>query len=45
MRSKVLDEIAYPYPNFNREAAEVWEWITNVIPHSIIDVITYPFCD
>ena len=27
-------------PNFN--GATVWEWISNYIPHFIIDVITYP---
>ena len=35
MPSKVWDEITYPVPNFN----EVWEWISNFIPHIIMDVI------
>ena len=42
MVSKVLDEIAYPFPNFNGCTAEVWEWIYNFIPHFIMDIITYP---
>ena len=34
-------EITYPFPNFKGEAVEVWEWISNFIPHFIMDVITY----
>ena len=30
---KVWDEITYPFPNFNDEAVEIWEWISNFIPH------------
>ena len=33
-------EITYPFPNFNGATVEVWEWISNFIPHFIIDVIT-----
>ena len=29
--------------NFNGATAEVWEWISNCIPHSIGPVLTYPF--
>ena len=36
----VWDEITYPFPNFNGKAAEVWDWINNFTPHSIMDVIT-----
>ena len=43
MPSKVWDEITYPFPNFNGAAVEVWEWISNFIPHFIMVVkITYP---
>ena len=27
------DEITYPFPNFNGCTVELWEWISNVIPH------------
>ena len=31
---KVWDEIiTYPFPNFKGAAVEVWEWISNHIPH------------
>ena len=39
---KVWDEITYPFPNFSGATVEVWEWISNFIPHFIMDVITYP---
>ena len=29
----VWDEITYPFPNFIGAAIEVWEWISNLIPH------------
>ena len=29
----MLDEITYPFPNFNGTAIEVWEWISNIISH------------
>ena len=41
MHNKVWDEITYPFPNFNGEAVEVWEWRSNVMPHFIRDVIAY----
>ena len=40
--SKVWNEIIYPFPNFNGATTEVCEWISNVIPHFIMDVNTYP---
>ena len=40
MPSKVWDEITYPFPNFNGATVEVWVWISNFIPHIIMDVIT-----
>ena len=42
MPSKVWDESIYPFPNFNGTAIEVWEWISNFIPHFAMDVIAYP---
>ena len=43
MPSKVLDEITYPFPNFNGATVEVWESISNFTPHFIMDVIIYPW--
>ena len=40
MPSKVWDEITYPFPNFNGCTVEVWKWISNFIPHFMMDVIT-----
>ena len=37
MPSKMLDEIIYPFPNFNGTTVEVWKWISNIMPHSIMD--------
>ena len=37
---KMWDEITDPFPNFNGTTIEVWEWISNVIPHFIMNVIT-----
>ena len=31
--SIVWYEITYPFPNFNGAAVEVWEYISNLIPH------------
>ena len=45
MPSKVWDEITYPFPNFNGATVEVWEWISNFIPHFMMNVITYPCYD
>ena len=35
-------EITYPFPNFNGCTIELWEWISNCIPHFIGHVISYP---
>ena len=35
-------EITYPFTNFNGCTVEVWEWISNFIPHFTGHVITYP---
>ena len=45
MLSKMWDEIIQPFPNFNRTTVEVWEWISNFIPHLIMAVIGYPCWD
>ena len=45
IHSKVLDEIAYPFPNFNGVTGDVCEWISNIIPHFLMDVITNPRWD
>ena len=42
---KMWDEITYPFPNFNGVTIEVWEWISNFIPHITGHVITYPCWD
>ena len=41
----VWDEITYPFLNFNGATVEVWEWISNFIPHFTGHVITYPCWD
>ena len=41
---EVWDEITYSFPNFNGEAAEDWEWISNIIPHIFGHGITYQCC-
>ena len=45
IHSKVWDEIAYPFPNFNGAIVEVWEWISNFTQHIIMDVISYSCLD
>ena len=35
----------YPFLNFNGCTVEVYKWISNFIPHFMIDVITYPCWD
>ena len=42
---KVWGEINYPFPNFNGATVEVWEWISNFIPHFTWHVITHPCWD
>ena len=42
---KVWNEVTYPFPNFKGATVEVWEWISNIIPDFIMDVITYPCWD
>ena len=35
------DEITYSFLNFNGATVEVWEWISNFIPHFTGHVIEY----
>ena len=37
--------ITYPFPNFNGCTIELWEWISNFIPHFVMGMITYPCWD
>ena len=41
----IWDEIIYPFPNFNGATVEVWECISNIIPHLTGCMITYPYWD
>ena len=45
MPNKSLDEITYPFPNFNDSTVEVWEWISDFIPRFIMAIIIYPCRD
>ena len=38
-------EITYPFQRFNGFTVEVLEWISKLIPHSVMDVITYTCWD
>ena len=38
-------EITYPFANINGCTIEVWEWISNFIPHFTRHVTTYPYQD
>ena len=42
MSNKVWDETIYPFWNFWKSCTvEVWEWISNCIPHFMMDVIIH----
>ena len=43
--SKVKYKITYTFPILNVSTVGVWEWISNFIPHIMIDAITYPCTD
>ena len=45
MSSNVWDEITCPFPTFNGATVEVWEWLSKLIPHFIMDVMNYPCWD
>ena len=38
---KLCDEITYSFSNFKNTAVEVWEWMSNFIPHFTEYVINY----
>ena len=38
----MLHKITYPFPNFVGAADEIWEWMSEFIPHFAGHVITYP---
>ena len=42
---KTWEEITYPFPNLNSCTVEVWEWISNFIPHSTESVSIYTCWD
>ena len=42
MLSKVWDEITYLFPNLNGCIIDIWERISNFVPHFIMGVISYP---
>ena len=44
MPNKVRNEIIDTFPNFNGATVEIQEWISNFIPHLVMDVITHPCC-
>ena len=39
MPGTVWDEITCPFPDVNGATVEVWEWISNFIPHFIMDIL------
>ena len=43
--NKVWDDIVHPIPNYIGANVEIWKWLSNFIPHLIMDVITYPCWD
>ena len=45
MASIVWYVFTYPFPNFNGFNVEVYEWMSNCIPHFLTDVIIYSCSD
>ena len=39
---KMWNEISYPVSNLNGCTVEVWEWISDFIPHLTVHLITHP---
>ena len=39
---KVWDEITHPFPNFNSATIDIWEWISNSIPHCPCNYLSMP---
>ena len=44
MPSKMWHDFTYPFPNFNGYTVEVWEGISNSIPHFMLGVIIFFSC-
>ena len=42
MPSNAWDELTYQFPKFNGCTVKVWEWISNFIPHFVMDAICLP---
>ena len=42
MLSEVCDGISHPFPNVNGASDAVWDWISNVIKHFVIDINAWP---
>ena len=42
---KMLDEITYPFSNFNDATVGVWERMSNFSPLFIMDMISYQWWD
>ena len=42
IHDKLWDGITYPFPNFNGATIEVWEWLSNFVPHFTWHFIAYP---
>ena len=42
---KILGEITYAFPNFNDATVDVWQLVSNFIPHFTGHVVTYPCWD
>ena len=38
MANEMWDEFTYSFPNFNGNTVEVWEWISDLIPHIIVNI-------
>ena len=43
MLNKMWDKITYPFANLNGYTVEVWEWISNLNPQFIMNVIMMGF--
>ena len=42
---RTYGELTYLFLNLNISTVEVWEYISDFIPHFIMDVVTYPWWD
>ena len=37
--------MTYPFPNINGATVEVWKWISNFIPHIVMDANTFYYME